>query len=107
MDDLTKQLLEEIRKPLRAEKEIAANEVIDDAVRRLKSNSPVDTGKLRNSWVRTDIDPRTGLAYVENSTDYVELVNGGTSNIAPRRFIEQSLLSLPDTEINGKLYEET
>jgi HK97 gp10 family phage protein len=106
MDDLTKQLLEEIKEPLKAEKEAGANEVIDDAVRRLKSNSPVDTGKLRSSWVRTDIDPRTGEAYIENSTDYVELVNGGTSAQAPQRFIEQSLLSLPDTEVEGEIYKE-
>ena len=103
--DITSQLLGEIKEPLKAEKEKGANDTIDDAVRRLKDNSPVDTGLLRASWEK-QIDPNTGKAFVDNSTDYVELVNAGTSTQAPQRFIEQSLLSLPDAEIDGKLYEE-
>ena len=55
--------------------------------------TPVDTGNARNSWrVNEFIDETSGYPYasqrVENTTEYIESLNEGTSQQAPPRFIE-------------------
>ena len=65
----------------------AQKEISEPSFRRLKKVSPVDTGKLSNSWeVRG-----SGLGIeVRNSTLYTSFQNDGTRYIQPRRMIERS-----------------
>ena len=70
--------------------------------------TPVDTGRARNSWrigytaqfanstaPGVDLLVRTGEVreiIVTNGTDYIQLLNDGSSVQAPTRFIEQAFL---------------
>jgi len=52
----------------------------------LKAATPVDTGNARDSWVLR------GNTIV-NEVEYMSYLNEGTSNQAPSRFIERTVLS--------------
>jgi hypothetical protein len=62
----------------------------------LKVATPVDTGKARDSWALTP----TGI---ENSVEYIDELNGGSSKQAPVYFIERTVLSNPVVTANGKI----
>lgn len=61
------------------------NDMVDDLVR----NTPIDTGLARASWKTTE-EPNSIL--VENTTEYIEYLNDGSSKQAPSRFIETTAL---------------
>ena len=60
--------------------------------------TPVDTGNARNSWRvnPTLTEQGSPVPYagqrVENTTDYIESLNDGSSGQAPPRFIETAFL---------------
>lgn len=59
------------------------------ALSTLKSNTPVDTGEAQASW---EVEVDVNKVSIKNDKDYILLVNNGTSEIAPRHFIERSLM---------------
>ena len=60
-----KDILDEYSEELYANKEEALDAAADFLVDQLEANSPVRTGKLKESWLRTD--KYTGVRYVGNS----------------------------------------
>ena len=65
--DELKDILDEYSEELYANKEEALDAAADFLVDQLEANSPVRTGKLKESWLRTD--KYTGVRYVGNSSD--------------------------------------
>lgn len=63
---------------------------------KLREATPIDTGFAKESWKVTN----EGL---ENSADYIDKLNAGSSQQAGAYFIEQTLLSHPDVEPNGNI----
>lgn len=63
--DELKDILDEYSEELYANKEEALDAAADFLVDQLEANSPVRTGKLKESWLRTD--KYTGVRYVGNS----------------------------------------
>lgn len=95
-----------------------------DTLTKLKSATPVDTGRARNSWALTQNkttfrDAKTGAVlpttlppisgneietlYLTNGTPYIEDLNQGSSKQAPARFIEATILTT--YSIDGVLFE--
>ena len=82
------------------------------ALASVKLATPVDTGRARNSWyigysAQYKIRRSPGVEIlapknkpqeiiVTNGTDYIQLLNDGTSIQAPTRFIEQAFLNYFD-----------
>jgi len=86
-----------------------------DTLSKLKSTTPVDTGRARGSWTLTKNknefkdakggynlgagdtlgpvpDDRIETLYVTNGTPYIEDLNRGSSKQAPARFVEATVL---------------
>jgi hypothetical protein len=63
---------------------------LENLLKDLKDATPVLTGKARDSWA-LDFSGKT-TAIVSNSQDYIEILNQGSSQQAPRYFIERVLL---------------
>jgi len=97
-----------------------------DTVNELKKNTPVDTGRARNSWLLTSdknsfIDAQGGYSsagtgqmgpvsnkdietlYITNGVPYIEDLNKGSSKQAPARFVESAVLKAFTPE--GVLFE--
>lgn len=55
----------------------------------LKDQTPVDTGLARDSWKSSEQDK---FFLVENTADYIQYLNEGSSKQAPARFIESTAL---------------
>jgi len=93
----------------------------------LKRNTPVDTGRAKNSWVLTQFrgelkdakkdgvrfsspiigpvsDKKVETLYITNGTPYIEDLNRGSSKQAPARFVESTVLS-KDYNPAGVLFE--
>ena len=64
--DELKDILDEYSEELYANKEEALDAAADFLVSQLEAESPVRTGKLKESWLRTD--KYTGVRYVGNSS---------------------------------------
>lgn len=64
--DELKDILDEYSEELYANKEEALDAAADFLVGQLEAESPVRTGKLKESWLRTD--KYTGVRYVGNSS---------------------------------------
>ena len=58
-------------------------------VKDLKSVTPVDTGKARDSW-KAEISEK-GFK-ISNSVEYIERLNKGSSKQAPAHFVEKTAL---------------
>ena len=58
-------VLDEFSNELMTQKEIALDKASDYLVEKLEQSSPVDTGKLKESWKRTD--KYKGVRYVGNT----------------------------------------
>lgn len=63
-----------------------ADKVIDKSLSALKEETPVDTGKARDGWVRKGNT-------IENPVEYISHLNEGSSQQAPKYFIEKTLLA--------------
>lgn len=55
----------------------------------LREATPVDTGLAKNSWKVSEL-PKS--FYIENTTEYIQYLNEGSSKQAPSRFIESIAL---------------
>lgn len=70
--------------------------ILDAAIARLKSTTPVDTGNARDGWM---LDEK-GKAIV-NSVEYISDLNDGASDQAPSHFVEAALLADPNIKPGG------
>lgn len=89
MDDIKRALLR-IRKHVMSVSNdatiLAANKLMSELAR----ETPVDTGKARDSWQLRKV--AEGRVVIENKTDYIDDLNRGTSKQAPAFFIENVAL---------------
>jgi hypothetical protein len=83
--------IEKKSKAIIAEKKI---EIIDQLVKDLKNETPVDTGKARDGWQRDDDS-------IVNDVEYIDHLNAGSSEQAPAYFVEKTLLSRPGIKPSG------
>lgn len=70
-------------------------DVANEAVKRLKEATPVDTGRARDGW---KVDENNNIV---NDVEYIEDLNNGHSQQAASHFIESTLLSVPGVRPNG------
>ena len=88
------------------------------AVSDLQMNTPVDTGRAKNSWYLSKTKsfrdgqggfgllgpiPKTQIEtlYITNGTPYVQDLNAGSSSQAPPRFVEKALSKYFDIKGNN------
>lgn len=81
-----KDILNEYSNELMAQKEVALDKASDYFVEKLEQASPVDTGKFKRSWIRTD--KYKGVRYVGNTALAGKNKQGG--NIPLSNIIEFS-----------------
>ncbi len=62
---------------------------VSTMVSELKAKTPVDTGLAQSSWKTTENE--NGIN-VENTAEYIQYLNEGSSKQAPARFIESTAL---------------
>lgn len=62
---------------------------VSKMVNDLKQATPIDTGLAQQSWKTIEL-PNTFV--VENTTEYIQYLNEGSSKQAPARFIESIAL---------------
>jgi len=89
------------------------NEIVDDktralttdAVQELIENTPVDTGKARDSWrveainiEEEDLPKERIIVTIDNEVPYIAELNAGSSRQAPPRFIEKTILKYFDPD---------
>ena len=65
-------------------------------VQALKDATPVDTGNARDHWVSQGDK-------IVNETEYIDLLNQGSSKQAPEYFIEKTLLAQKDIIPSGTI----
>jgi len=79
-----------LRKKIKAEVEQQFKEKTTKLVEDLKEATPVLTGLARDSW---SLEVENGTtAVISNSQDYITVLNAGSSQQAPRFFIEQTII---------------
>ena len=74
----------------------AKKQRIAQLVEALKNATPVDTGNARDHWVSQGDK-------IVNETEYIDLLNKGTSEQAPEHFIEKTLLAQKDIIPSGTI----
>jgi len=71
-------------------------EAIDTLVAKLAEATPIDTGEASKGW------QRKGNSIV-NDVDHIVELNDGSSQQAPRYFIEQTVLNTPGVAPSGNI----
>ena len=79
-------------------KEIANKKIeeMDKLVIKLKAATPVLTGKAADGWKRENNS-------IVNEVEYIDYLNDGSSQQAPARFIEQTLLEHKGVNPSGTI----
>jgi len=89
-----------IKGDIRKEFENASKKIKDDifakTITDLKANTPVDTGEAREGWIR---DKDT----IINNVDHIEFLNKGSSQQAPKYFIEKTVLAQEGLKSRGTI----
>lgn len=91
------QEMQRVEEEVRQMADMEISEKITYAVDTLKVVTPVDTGRARSGWTSQRFRSSKKLkeevqeGIISNPVEYVEYLNRGTSNQAPRYFIEQVL----------------
>ena len=70
------------------------NKIIDTTVQALKEATPVDTGHARDGWTSTGNS-------IKNEVEYISILNQGTSEQAPKYFIEKTVLAQQGVSPSG------
>ncbi len=78
-----------LAKLMKASNKLQTRKTVETMVEELIVKTPIDTGLARKSWKM--IEQENGIT-VENSTEYIEYLNQGSSKQAPARFIESVAL---------------
>lgn len=85
-----KQELSRLKRERSASRRAQAAVLVGAMTSDLKAATPVDTGHARDSWkVTTRPD---GELDVENTAEYIQRLNEGSSQQAPARFVETTAL---------------
>jgi hypothetical protein len=74
-----------------AEEKAKLLEKAQEGLNQIRNFTPVDTGAAKASW---DLEVHKGKVTLVNDKEYIFYVNYGTSEIAPRYFIEHALATL-------------
>jgi hypothetical protein len=85
-----------LQKAFQAEIAKQKPKVMIEVVRRLKLTTPVDTGEARDGW-RIEGDK------IINDVEHINRLNEGTSQQAPARFIEATVMSVPGVKLTGAI----
>jgi len=88
-------LKKQFKKSIKDQLDTRANSIVT----KLKAVTPVDTGYARDSWKYSDNK-------ITNSASYIDQLNSGSSQQAPRLFIESTVLSQPGVIPNGIIVED-
>lgn len=64
---------------------VTSKKIIED----LRSETPVDTGNARDSWVSKET---SNTVVIENTAEYIKYLNEGSSKQAPAHFVERVAL---------------
>ena len=75
-----------------------SKEVLEKAVIKLAENTPVLTGRARRGWA---VEKAGKMLRITNNVPYIGELNEGHSKQAPPRFVEATLLSIPEIRPNG------
>ena len=70
------------------------NKIINTTLEALKEATPVDTGHDRDGWTSTG-------NFIKNEVDYISILNQGTSDQAPKYFIEKTVLAQQGVSPSG------
>lgn len=89
-------VLKEIEDARKREVARQKRRVISELVEDLREATPVDTGRARDGWRATEDS-------IENDVEYIDDLNQGTSQQAPARFVEATLLRKPGVRPNGTI----
>jgi len=88
------EVLEEISKKKLEIISIKKEKIIQNLIEKLKSATPVDTGRARDGWIKNGDS-------IENNVPYIDYLNEGSSKQAPSHFIEKTLLAQPGIKPRG------
>jgi hypothetical protein len=79
-----------------SEKEIKTQKIDTEnsLVTKLRNATPVDTGRASKGWKRTEVG-------IENSVEYIDKLNSGSSKQAPPYVVERTILSQPGITPSG------
>jgi hypothetical protein len=80
-----------LSKRIKEEVEEKFKEKITKLVEDLKEATPIDTGLAKNSWSLEY--KKDSTASIANSQEYIEYLNKGSSQQAPRYFIERTIMN--------------
>jgi hypothetical protein len=69
-------------------------DIEESLVKKLEEATPIDTGEASKGWKRTNVG-------IENSVEYVNTLNAGSSLQAPEYFVERTILSQPGITPSG------
>lgn len=89
-----KNVLQELDQKFKKNTENYKDKISNSLLNDLKKATPVDTGFARDSW------KYTGKS-IENTADYIDDLNRGTSTQAPTNFIEKTVLAHRDITPSG------
>ena len=88
------QTLNDINSKKKLQIELQKKLFMESLVNKLKSATPVDTGKARDGW-------HSEGNTIVNDVEYIDYLNEGSSQQAPAYFIEQTVLAQPGVKPNG------
>lgn len=95
--ELTPNFFQELEKEVVQAASPQVNSIKKKAVEELRKATPVDTGNARDSWsINSEGD-------INNSADYIDRLNYGSSSQAPSHFVEKTLLSIEHVKPNGMI----
>lgn len=85
-----------LKEEIKQKTEEAKRKRMAQLVQALKDATPVDTGNARDHWVSQGDK-------IVNETEYIDLLNQGSSKQAPEYFIEKTLLAQKDIIPSGTI----
>lgn len=75
------------------------DQVTDDLQSELKLKTPVDTGRARDGWIK---NKGRKVNTITNSVPYIEELDKGHSNQAPRGIVEPAIEKIKANAASGK-----
>jgi hypothetical protein len=73
--------------------------ILNQAVDKLSDATPVDTGRAKNGWELIE-------GTIVNNVPYISELNEGHSQQASAKFVESTLISIPQIRPNGVIVVE-
>jgi len=88
-----------VNKEVRIKLNNEVKKIIKETISKLKDATPVDTGEARDGW-KTDLGGN-----IVNKVKHISYLNEGHSDQAQSRFVERTILSVPNIRPNGIIVE--